>query len=222
MTDIEIKRLALLGERWFKKINHLFEFNEMVQLGRILYSHYNQYKVHPTKDKMFAAFKAVEPDDVRVIVLGQDPYPHDHANGIAFATDLPTIPESLAHIFSEIDRTIDEPNTARMPDLKYLCEQGVLLLNSRLTVIHRQPGSHAGIGWESFIYRVLKLLPPTVPIVALGRDARDIVCELNNPKFEAKHPASASWNNSSWDCKNIFNRVNILLTDDYGEQPIYW
>ena len=124
--------------------------------------------VLPAAEDVFKAFALVEPCDVRVVILGQDPYPQpDRATGLAFAVPVGSMPErgSLANIFDKLqeDPSLRRPTTCDLTnncDLTGWAEQGVLLLNTVLTVPENKTDGHRGIGWRPLINQALQLLAP--------------------------------------------------------------
>lgn len=119
---------------------------------------YANETVHPAKENIFRALELVAPEDVKVIVVGQDPYPTPgNAHGLSFSVDRTAkIPASLKTIFAELERSIEGWVKPASGDLQAWASQGVLLLNSILTVRTREPLSHANLGWEKFTRAVLQ------------------------------------------------------------------
>ena len=118
-----------------------------------------QAVVLPDSENVFAALRAVQPDAVHVVILGQDPYPTPgHANGLAFSVqpDVTPLPRSLGNIYKELDEDVGRrPATG---DLTHWAEQGVLLLNTALTVRAGDAGSHAKFGWTNLIEDIVRLI----------------------------------------------------------------
>lgn len=119
---------------------------------------YANETVHPAKENIFRALALVAPEEVKVIVVGQDPYPTPgNAHGLSFSVDRTAkIPASLKTIFAELERSIEGWVKPTSGDLRAWAAQGVLLLNSILTVRTREPLSHANLGWEKFTRAVLQ------------------------------------------------------------------
>ena len=148
---IEESWKQLLTSQWESK-----EFKELVNFVKIRYS---QATVYPPPRQIFAAFDHVAVNNVKVVILGQDPYHGPgQANGLCFSVNagIP-MPPSLKNIFKEIESDLDV-KTHNNGDLTRWARQGVLLLNSILTVDAGHPGSHQGHGWETFTDNVIKLL----------------------------------------------------------------
>lgn len=183
--------------------------------------------IYPSMYDIFNAFKATPYSDVKVVIIGQDPYHRpNQAHGMAFSVkEGIQIPASLKNIYKELitDIGIRMPNTGHlMPWAK----QGVLLLNTVLTVREGRPLSHKGYGWESFTDNVLKKLNEhRTPIVFLlwGAPARKKAMLITNPKhmkLYCAHPSPLSANYGFFGCKH-FSKANKFLEDN-GMEPIDW
>ena len=165
-------------------------------------------------------------DDVRVLIVGQDPYPTPgHAVGLSFsvAPHVRPLPPSLVNIFQEYVADLGHP----MPstgDLSPWADNGVLLLNRALTVAPRSPASHRGKGWEEVTEQAIRaLVSRTTPFVAIlwGRDARNLRPLLGNiPCIESAHPSPMSARNGFFGSRP-FSRANALLQDT-GLPAVDW
>lgn len=166
-------------------------------------------------------------DGVRVLVVGQDPYPTPgHAIGLSFSVSPQTrpVPRSLANIFREYSDDLGHP-TPTTGDLTPWTEQGVLLLNRVLTVEPGNPGSHRDKGWEKVTEEAIRALVARdgEPLVAIlwGRDARNLVPLLGDvPCIESAHPSPMSADRGFFGSRP-FSRVNELLVQQ-GGTPIDW
>jgi uracil-DNA glycosylase len=165
-------------------------------------------------------------DDVRVLLVGQDPYPTPgHPVGLCFsvAPDVRRIPASLVNIFKEYTDDLGFP-TPSTGDLSPWAERGVLLLNRSLTVEPGKPASHRGKGWEEVTEQAIRSLAMrTEPLVAIlwGRDARSLVPMLEDiPCIESAHPSPLSAHAGFFGSKP-FSRTNRLL-EELGAPPIDW
>lgn len=165
-------------------------------------------------------------DDVRVLVMGQDPYPTPgHPVGLSFsvAPGVRPVPRSLANIFRELqsDLGLSAPSSG---DLTPWTERGVLLLNRVLTVTPGKPGSHRGKGWEAVTERAIHaLVARDQPLVAIlwGRDAQTLKPMLGDvPYIESAHPSPMSADRGFFGSRP-FSRVNQHL-EDLGDKPIDW
>ena len=165
-------------------------------------------------------------DAVRVLIVGQDPYPTPgHAVGMSFsvAPDVRPVPRSLANIYREYQEDLGLPQPSN-GDLSPWTEQGVMLLNRVLTVRPHEPGSHRGIGWEEVTECAIRALAARErPLVAIlwGRDARNLAPLLGgHPRIESAHPSPLSASSGFFGSRP-FSRANAHL-EALGEPPIDW
>jgi uracil-DNA glycosylase len=179
----------------------------------------------PAGDQVLRAFHRPLAD-VRVLVMGQDPYPTPgHPVGLSFsvAPDVRPLPRSLQNIFRELESDLGLPRPAS-GDLSGWSDQGVLMLNRVLTVKPGQPGSHRGKGWETVTEQAIQaLVARDQPLVALlwGRDAQSIRPLLGDtPRVESVHPSPMSADRGFFGSRP-FSRVNQLLVDQ-GAEPVDW
>lgn len=165
-------------------------------------------------------------DDVRVLLVGQDPYPTPgHAVGLSFsvAPEVRPLPGSLVNIFQEYasDLKVDQPSNG---DLTPWTEQGVLLLNRALTTAPRKPAAHRGKGWEEVTEQAIRaLVARDRPLVAIlwGRDARNLRPLLGPyPSIESAHPSPMSADRGFFGSRP-FSRANELLARQ-GAEPVDW
>ena len=169
---------------------------------------------------LFRAFETCHFKDVKVVLIGQDPYPQiNTADGLAFSCSRGDKEEvSMKYIFEAIQSTVpiedQDPNRSR--DLIRWSKQGVLLLNSALTTTINKPGTHQLL-WKPFIVNVLDALiwnKPEIVYIFLGKKAQDfadLVPDINC-KVLSSHPASAGYaHQKRWDCEDLFNKINHCL-----------
>lgn len=179
----------------------------------------------PAGDRVLRAF--TQPlDDVRVLIVGQDPYPtQGHPVGLSFsvAPQVRPLPRSLQNIFRELDADLGCPPPS-CGDLSPWAERGVLLLNRVLTVSPGQPGSHRGKGWERVTDQAIRaLVARGTPLVAIlwGRDAQTLRPLLGDtPRIESAHPSPMSADRGFFGSRP-FSRANAILTAA-GAGPIDW
>jgi uracil-DNA glycosylase len=179
----------------------------------------------PAGEVVLRAFK--QPfDDVRVLIVGQDPYPTPgHPVGLSFSVDpgVKRLPGSLVKIFREYSTDLGYPAPAT-GDLTPWTERGVLLLNRVLTVEPGKPGSHRGQGWEEVTEQaIIALAERDKPLVAIlwGRDARNLAPVLGEtPRIESVHPSPMSANNGFFGTRP-FSRASQLL-EQQGAEAIDW
>jgi uracil-DNA glycosylase len=179
----------------------------------------------PAGERIFAAFQ--QPfDDVRVLIVGQDPYPTPgHPIGLCFsvAPDVRPLPKSLANIYREYVDDLGHPHPAD-GDLTPWVDQGVLLLNRALTVQPGRPASHRGWGWEEVTDQAIRALvarPNPLVAVLWGRDARSLAPMLGDaPRIESPHPSPLSASRGFFGSRP-FSRANELL-EQRGAAPVDW
>lgn len=182
-------------------------------------------EVSPARENVLRALR-LPLDDVKVVVLGQDPYPRaGHSMGLAFSVqpDVRPLPPSLVNIFKELtdDTGVAEPANG---DLSAWAKQGVLLLNRCLTVEVGNSGSHRRCAWEDVTDAVLQALASRGgPLVAVawGNDARKALAQLQGiPRVESVHPSPLSARRGFFGSKP-FSRCNTLLIEQ-GAEPVNW
>lgn len=192
----------------------------------------SKHEVYPLSGDVFRAFELVEPENVKVVILGQDPYPgfevHNgqeipYAMGLSFSVHPQlNLPKSLINIFQELkdDLGIDKANG----DLSEWCRQGVFLLNTFLTVRKGQPLSHNYIAWDEFTHNVLSYLlekNPNIIFVLWGKKAENSVNDLPiKYKIVSSHPSPLSAYRGFLGSRP-FSRINRML-EDLGESRINW
>lgn len=183
--------------------------------------------VRPDKQDVFRAYRCTPLSKVKVVVIGQDPYPHHYANGLAFSAreDMHTdIPKSLQNIFTELEHDIGfQPY--HNPDLERWAKQGVMLLNTRLTVKENIPGSHKDYGWQFFTMKTIELIcKKEQPVMFLlwGNYAQTYANYIEPPHkyYCSPHPSPLSAYRGFFGSKP-FSFANEFLTNNNLE-PINW
>ena len=216
-----------IEESWKKRLADEFEKDYFKQLTDFVKQEYRQGTVYPPGPYMFNAFEHCPFDKVKVVILGQDPY-HEpgQAHGLCFSVKPDVdIPPSLVNIYQELhdDLGCYIPNNGY---LKKWADQGVLLLNTVLTVRAHQANSHQGHGWEQFTDAVINAVNmQDRPIVYMlwGSPAQRKASMLNNPKhliLKAPHPSPLSAYRGFFGCRH-FSQCNEFLKAN-GVEPIDW
>lgn len=219
--------MSAIANDWLNVIGNEFHEKYYAQLYKFVRDEYNKYLVFPKADDIFNAFHLTPLEKVRVVIIGQDPYHNDgQAHGLCFSVKPEVdIPPSLVNIYKELQDDLG----CRIPDNGYLvkwAEQGVLLLNTVLTVRAHQANSHQGKGWEKFTDAVIKAVnDQDRPIVFIlwGRPAQMKKTMLNNSKhliLEAPHPSPLSAYRGFFGSRP-FSKTNEFLTE-HGMEPIDW
>ena len=192
----------------------------------------NEYKnkvIYPPRELMFNAFSLCPLDKIKVVIIGQDPY-HEPGQAMGLSFSVPStckVPPSLKNIYKEIEDDCNEIFFNKDGDLTYLANQGVLLLNSILTVEQGKPLSHNIKEYEELYHNILKELDELdYPLVFMlwGGNAKKQSVYLKNPKHLvlcANHPSPLSANRGGFfGCKH-FTKANQFLTEN-GIEPIIW
>lgn len=199
-----------------------------IRLMENLEKEYEDHTVYPPRDDLFNALFLSDPDRLRVVIMGQDPY-HEpgQAHGLAFSVlpDCKKIPPSLRNIYKELEADVGI-GTPRDGCLTPWAKEGVLLLNSVLSVREGEPKSHDRLGWQSFTDALIRELDMTDdPLVFMlwGKDAEKKKKMLKNPGHLvlcAAHPSPLSANRGFFGCRH-FSRANEYLVGK-GARPVNW
>ena len=215
-----------MHESWKPFLNSEFKKPYFKELAKFLHREYEKKTIFPRKELVFRAF-ATDLNEVKVVILGQDPYhTPGAAEGLAFSVpSSQPIPPSLVHIYKEIDSDIGRHLNAR-GNLRAWQEQGVLLLNTVLTVEARHPKSHSGKGWEIFTTATIEYLNqmrPHLVFILWGRDARNKKSLIDTSKhlvLESAHPSPLSAYSGFFGSKPFSKCNNYLIQN--GLKPINW
>ncbi len=212
---------------WDELLQDEFKKDYYLQLRQFLKNEYSTRTVYPDMYDIFNALKTTPREKIKAVILGQDPYHEpDQAHGMCFSVK-PGVPAppSLQNIFKELQDDLG----CSIPQDGYLmkwAEQGVLLLNTVLTVRAHQANSHKGKGWEIFTDRVIQLVnEKEEPVVFLlwGANARSKKPLITNPRhliLETVHPSPLSAYNGFFGCRH-FSKANAFLAGN-GIEPIDW
>ena len=233
INDDDIPNLfkSITDKNWHQHL--MCVYPKLKDLIAFVESEYDTQIIYPPKDKLFSSLISCSYNDVKVVIIGQDPYHQpNEANGLAFSVNKGIkVPPSLRNIYKMIS---NDPlfNSFKPPghgDLSSWAQQGVLLINTCLTVRHSKPGSHKDRGWELFTDQVIRsIAQKTSPIafVLWGQHARNkkkIILEQNPNQhliLESVHPSPLSANESFFQSQQ-FSRINRFLKDT-EQTPIDW
>lgn len=215
-NDWEEKLKPEYKKEYYKKLYQ--RVNEEYASGR---------QIFPPADDIFNAFHLTPLHDVKCVIIGQDPYHNDgQAHGLCFSVKPDVeIPPSLVNIYKELEDDLG----CKIPNNGYLikwAKQGVLMLNSVLTVRAHQANSHQGIGWEQFTDAVIDILNKenrSIVFLLWGKPAQNKAAKLNNPNhliLKAPHPSPLSAYRGFFGCKH-FSQTNAFL-EKHGLAPIDW
>lgn len=218
---------TIVNNNWQKIIDEEKQKDYFKKLEDIVDTEYRDHTVYPPNDDIFNAFRLTPLSDVKAVILGQDPYHRPgQAHGLSFSVQPGVaVPRSLQNIFKELNEDVGAP-IPQTGCLVSWARQGVLLLNTVLTVREGKPLSHTGIGWETFTDRVIQVLnAQEQPMVFLlwGNTAKEKASLLINPGhlvLQASHPSPFSARRGFFDCRH-FSKTNEYLIQ-HGVKPIYW
>jgi uracil-DNA glycosylase len=216
---------------WKNILQNEFDQPYFEQLSTFLKKEYASFpgQVFPEWNEIFRAFNDCPFEQVKVVIIGQDPYPtKGHAHGLCFSveSDVKPLPKSLKNIYKEIAEDIGVDLSDRNGDLRHWATQGVLLLNVTLTVREGSPESHANKGWEKFTDAVIKVLSERneqLVYMLWGSKAAkkaEHVPESKNCILKAPHPSPLSAYRGFFGSRH-FSEANKYLTE-MGKTPIKW
>ncbi|MBQ7783552.1 MAG: uracil-DNA glycosylase [Oscillospiraceae bacterium] len=219
--------MVCFNNDWDEIMKGEFDLPYYKQLREFLKTEYFSLEVYPHMNNIFNAMKHTAYNDVKAVIIGQDPYHEpNQAHGLCFSVQKGCpIPPSLRNIYKEIESDLGIP-PASHGELYSWADSGVLLLNNVLTVRRGQANSHRGKGWETFTDNVIrKLNDRERPIVFLlwGSNARTKKLLITNPAhliLEAAHPSPLSAHNGFFGCRH-FSKCNAFLEAN-GIEPVDW
>lgn len=221
-----IEKIAL-PEDWKAFLHEEFSKEYMLKIKQKLADERENHTIYPPSNQIFNALNHTSFENTKLVILGQDPY-HGigQANGLSFSVNKGIrIPPSLQNIYKELYSDMESiiPNHG---DLTSWAEQGVLLLNTSLTVREAEPASHAQIGWEIFTNRIIEIIninKKNVVFLLWGRHAQSksvLINEINHLVLKAAHPSPFSAHQGFLGCKH-FSKANQYLIQN-GLSPIEW
>lgn len=221
---------------WSKYINKWSKYKDLVDFLNTKYMYsvlkyldqeYKLHNIYPKKENVFKAFQLCDPSKLRVVIIGQDPYPNGQATGLAFANneDTLSISPSLRHIRKAVELNSDKINLDFDVTLESWAKQGVLLLNTALTVQYGQPNSHKKV-WDKFTKFIIKFIGENFPgtiFLLWGAEAQkyEVIDDFNLTSrcyvMKQSHPSFAERRNRIWVCDH-FKRVNKLIETNNGKE----
>lgn len=219
--------MVKIGNEWDTILKEEFEKDYYLKIREFLKQEYSHYKVYPDMHDIFNSLKYADYDNIKVVIIGQDPYHEEgQAHGLSFSVKPGIeIPPSLLNIYKELQDDLG----CYIPNNGYLekwAKQGVLLLNNVLTVRAHQANSHRNCGWETFTDSIItELNKREKPIVFLcwGSCAKQKEALITNPNhviLKAPHPSPLSAYRGFFGCRH-FSKANEILKQN-GEEPIDW
>lgn len=211
---------------WEDFLNEEKKKEYYIKLKHVIDNEYQNYICYPKYKNIFHALSVTKMEDVKVVILGQDPYHEpNQAHGLAFSVLCDKLPPSLVNIYKEIENDLGV-KVKQDGNLEYLARQGVLLLNTLLSVRQGEAFSHRNLGWEILTDNIIKKLNElNQPIVFIlwGSAAQSKIKYLNNPNhliLKSAHPSPLSAYRGFFGSKP-FSKTNDFLIS-HGVEPIKW
>ena len=224
----EEKLKANLGETWYKAIGEEFSKDYMLKLQSFLAEEIKTQTIYPPNEDTFNAFKHCPLDQVKVVILGQDPYHGpNQAHGLCFSVQEGIkAPPSLVNIFKELEASIEGFTRPSHGELTSWAEHGVFLLNTCLSVRAGEAGSHFNKGWEVFTDKAIEIINKNskgVVFMLWGAPARKKASMIDSGKhliLEAPHPSPLSAHRGFLGCGHFIQANEYLVQQ--GKKPINW
>lgn len=216
-----------IGNTWDDILKEEFETEYYKKIREFLKYEYSHYKIYPEMNDIFNSLRYADYENVKVVIIGQDPYHEEgQAHGLSFSVKPGiAIPPSLQNIYKELRDDLG----CYIPNNGYLeswAKQGVLLLNNVLTVREHQANSHKTCGWETFTDSIIKALNKREkPVIFLfwgscAKQKENYITNKNHYILKAPHPSPLSAYRGFFGCKH-FSKVNDILKQN-NEEPIDW
>ena len=217
----------MIGNKWDEYLSDEYKKEYFKELLEFVKKEYKTKTIYPKQNEVFNAFRYTDYDDLKVVILGQDPYHGpNQAEGLSFSVSNEVLkPPSLKNIFKELESDLKIPYP-KANSLKPWAKQGVLLLNAVLTVEEHRPTSHKDKGWETFTDDVIKIIndksEPVVFILwgAYARDKKKLITNSHHLVIESAHPSPFSARNGFFGSKP-FSKANEFLKRN-GIKEIDW
>lgn len=220
---------------WFDKLSPFLLSEEFDKIINTLREEGKTRNIYPPANLLFRSFEECKYDNLKCIIILQDPYYQPGvADGIPMSCSrTKRLQPSLQLFYDAINKTVYDrsidPSRSYNPDLTYLLQQGVMLLNTALTVRENEPGSHVKL-WEPFtkflFEEVLSSYNSGLPIMMLGKDAQKMnayIVPFMHYTLDLEHPAFAKRQNREWNCKDCFNWTNRIIRENNGKEfEIEW
>lgn len=216
------------NNEWDELLKDEFKKEYYIKLRQTLITEYKTQRIFPGMYDIFNALKLTSYNDVKCVIIGQDPYHGEgQAHGLSFSVRKGVAPPpSLVNIFKEIRDDVGIDNTGKHGELTNWAKSGVLLLNSVLTVRANQARSHHGIGWEEFtsdVIRLLNMRDKPMVFMLWGADAKQkaqLITNTNHLVLKSAHPSPLSAYNGFFGCRH-FSKANDFLRANNIEE-INW
>jgi len=221
------KRIDIPND-WYAKLKHYIESEEFTKIAAYVKDRRTKTSVYPPSNEIFRAFQLTPYDNVRVVIIGMDPYPNLYADkpvacGLSFAPRIREYtPPSLKQIYERIkeDFYAEEMTFPVDLDIEYWAKQGILMLNAALTVEHTKPGSHMKVwaNWTEEVIKALNEYSSGIVFCLWGKDAQSFETQIGKHHLvlKAEHPVAASYQGRKWQCDH-FKKINTHLMGVNGD-----
>ena len=216
-----------ISKSWDEILEQEFRSESYLELREFLKREYSTYQIYPSMYDIFNSLKITPFNDIKVVIIGQDPY-HEEGQAMGLSFSVPkgiAVPPSLVNIYKELNKEL-----GILPknhgDLTNWAKQGVLLLNSVLTVRAHSANSHKGKGWEEFTDSIIRKISDkkrNVVFLLWGRNARDKAVLIDKSKhlvLESAHPSPLSAYNGFFGCNHFIKANEYLMANNLS--PIDW
>jgi uracil-DNA glycosylase len=222
------KKLINIPDDWYNKLKHYIEGEEFVKIANTVKRRREQTQVFPPNNEIFRAFQMTPYRDMRVVIIGMDPYPGLYQNkpiacGLSFAPrDRNYVPPSLRKIYERLKKDYYQEDMLFDVDLdiEYWAKQGVLMLNAALTVEHTKSGSHMALwkNWTKEVIFAINEYSSGVIFCLWGKDAQVFESEIGKHHIvlKAEHPVAAHYTGREWNCDH-FKQINKHLMGVNGD-----
>lgn len=218
----------IIEEGWRKVLKDEFDKPYFKELNTFVTNEYDKHTCFPPSSKIFAAFNSCPFNEIKIVIIGQDPYHGSgQANGLCFSVaDQVAHPPSLINIFKELEKDVGKPYP-KSGNLQAWAQQGVFLLNATLTVRAHEAGSHQNIGWEIFTDAVIKKISKHKEKVifllwgGFAKKKAKLIDTMNHEVLTSGHPSPLSANRGYWFGNKHFSKSNFLLAQA-GLEPVQW
>lgn len=223
----KLPKTVIIDDTWYDALKNEFQKDYWQSLTETVRKLYKTKTVYPEPKHMFNAFDSTPFDKVKVVIIGQDPYHgKGQAHGLSFSVMEDTkIPPSLRNIYKELESDLDLPISDN-GNLQSWADQGVLMLNTVLTVEANQANSHKDLGWEIFTKAAIGAISKelkSVVFILWGKQAQSLSSIINDEThyiLSSVHPSPLSAHNGFFGCKH-FSKTNEYLIKQ-GKSPINW
>ena len=227
VLHLQSKKRVKIHDSWYYELDEEFKKKYWIELSAKIKNSYKNKTIFPKPSQLFNAFNSTHLNNVKVVIIGQDPYHgQGQANGLSFSVNEGiTIPPSLLNIFKELNSDLNIP-ISKTGNLQSWANQGVLLLNTILTVEKDNANSHKDFGWEIFTKKVIEVISiklENIVFILWGKQANyinDIIDSSKHHIISSVHPSPLSAHRGFFGSKP-FSKTNEFLKSK-GISPIDW